>query len=127
MRISDWSSDVCSSDLPQVPVLYLRKLGKGAVLYLTLGHCRGHYDMLPATKFWPHPQRCGWNYPIFHELLRRGIRWGMPGMLCRFLEEGVHRTDLVLHNFQHRLDNPLVGRPGFPPDREDTQSRTGAG
>ena len=68
-------------DEPQVPVLYQRKLGKGAVLYLTLGHCRGHYDMLPATKFWPHPQRCGWNYPIFHELLRRGIRWGMPDML----------------------------------------------
>src|SRR3546814_2811165 len=37
-------------DEPQVPVLYLRKLGKGAVLYLTLGHCRGHYDMLPARS-----------------------------------------------------------------------------
>lgn len=71
-RDADWND-------AQVPVLYERKLGKGAVLYLTLGHCRGHYDMFPATKFWPHPQRCGWNYPVFYELLRRGIRWGMPG------------------------------------------------
>lgn len=69
-RDADW-------DEAQVPVLYERRLGKGAVLYLTLGHCRGHYDMLPATKFWPHPQRCGWNYPVFYELLRRGIRWGV--------------------------------------------------
>ncbi|MBB4632408.1 ThuA domain-containing protein [Sphingosinicella soli] len=72
-RDADWNE-------PQVPVLYERKLGQGAVLYLTLGHCRGHYDMLPATKFWPHPQRCGWNYPVFYELLRRGVRWGMPGL-----------------------------------------------
>jgi type 1 glutamine amidotransferase len=27
------------------PVMYLRPLGQGAVLYLTLGHCRGHYDL----------------------------------------------------------------------------------
>jgi hypothetical protein len=29
-----------------------------------------------VAEFWPHPQRCGWNYPVFYELLRRGIRWG---------------------------------------------------
>lgn len=65
-------------DEPEVPVLYERKVGQGAVLYLTLGHCRGHYDLQPVADFWPHPQRCAWNYPVFHELLRRGIRWGMP-------------------------------------------------
>lgn len=68
-RDADW-------DEPQVPVLYERRLGKGAILYLTLGHCRGHYDLQPLTPFWPHPQRCGWNYPVFYELLRRGIAWG---------------------------------------------------
>ena len=65
-------------DEPQVPVLYERAVGQGAVLYLTLGHCRGHYDLKPLADFWPHPQRCAWNYPVFHELLRRGISWGMP-------------------------------------------------
>ena len=63
-------------DEAQVPVLYERKLGAGVILYCTLGHCRGHYDLMPLAPFWPHPQRCSWNYPIFYELLRRAIRWG---------------------------------------------------
>lgn len=63
----------------QVPVLYERTVGKGMVLYLTLGHCRGHYDLAPLAPFYPHPERCAWNYPIFYELLRRGIRWGTGG------------------------------------------------
>lgn len=65
-------------DEAEVPVLYERRVGQGGILYLTLGHCRGHYDLRPVAGFWPHPQRCGWNYPIFYELLRRGIRWGLP-------------------------------------------------
>lgn len=63
-------------DEAEVPVLYERTVGQGRILYLTLGHCRGHYDLQPVAPFWPHPQRCAWNYPIFYELLRRGIRWG---------------------------------------------------
>lgn len=66
----------CDWDEAEVPVLYERRVGAGAILYLTLGHCRGHYDLQPVAEFWPHPQRCGWNYPVFYELLRRGIRWG---------------------------------------------------
>ncbi|KHK93182.1 ThuA domain-containing protein [Novosphingobium malaysiense] len=66
-------------DEAQVPVLYERNVGQGAILYLTLGHCRGHYDLQPITAFWPHPQRCAWNYPVFYELLRRGIAWARPG------------------------------------------------
>lgn len=65
-------------DDPQVPVLYEHRIGQGHILYLTLGHCRGHYDLQPVAGFWPHPQRCAWNYPVFYELLRRGIRWGLP-------------------------------------------------
>ena len=65
-------------DEAEVPVLYERMLGEGAVLYLTLGHCRGHYDLQPVAPFWPHPQRCAWNYPVYYELLRRAIRWGLP-------------------------------------------------
>ena len=61
----------------QVPVLYERQVGKGAILYLTLGHCRGHYDLQPLANFYPHPERCAWNYPIYYELLRRALRWSM--------------------------------------------------
>lgn len=67
---ADWADAV-------VPVLYLRDHAPGAVLHNTLGHCRGHYDVSVFTPFWPHPERCAWNYPIYYELLRRGIRWAM--------------------------------------------------
>jgi hypothetical protein len=61
-------------DRPQ-PVLYLRKFGKGEILYLTLGHCRGHYDLQPLADFNPIIERCSWNLPVYYELLRRGINW----------------------------------------------------
>ena len=64
-------------DDPAVPVLYLRQLGQGSVLYNTLGHCRGHHDLTELMPFWEHPERCAWNYPVYYELLRRGIRWAM--------------------------------------------------
>jgi type 1 glutamine amidotransferase len=57
------------------PVMYLRPLGQGAVLYLTLGHCRGHYDLQPLMDYWPSVDRCAWDLPVFHELLRRGLAW----------------------------------------------------
>lgn len=60
-----------------VPILYLRDHGAGGVLYNTLGHCRGHYDLAGVMPFWEHPERCGWNYPVYYETLRRGIRWAM--------------------------------------------------
>lgn len=65
-------------DEDRMPVLYERQVGQGSVLYLTLGHCRGHYDLQPLRPFYPHPERCAWNYPVFYELLRRGITWGDP-------------------------------------------------
>lgn len=59
----------------QHPVFYIKQHGKGAVLYLTLGHCRGHYDLQPLMDYWPTVDRCSWDLPVFHELLRRGIAW----------------------------------------------------
>jgi len=58
-------------------VSYLRPLGAGAVLYNTLGHCRGHFDMEPMTDYYPTVERCSWDEPLYHELLRRGIRWAI--------------------------------------------------
>jgi type 1 glutamine amidotransferase len=57
------------------PVWYLNHIGKGAVLYLTLGHCRGHFDMRPLMDWYPQVERGSWELPVFYELLRRGISW----------------------------------------------------
>ena len=57
------------------PVLYLHDVGQGQVLYLTLGHCRGHYDMQPLIDHYPVIERGSWRLPVFHELLRRGLAW----------------------------------------------------
>jgi type 1 glutamine amidotransferase len=67
---ADWQDAV-------VPIVYLRAIGNGAILYNTLGHCRGHWDLPTLQPFWDHPERCAWNYPVYYELLRRGLRWAM--------------------------------------------------
>ena len=65
----DWNDDV------EHPVYYINKVGDGEVLYLNLGHCRGHYDMQPVVDYYPQIERCAWEKPQFYELLRRGIRY----------------------------------------------------
>ena len=59
------------------PILYTRDIGEGQLVYNTLGHCRGHYDLPDMAPFYPHPERCAWDYPVYYELLRRGIAWAM--------------------------------------------------
>lgn len=66
---SDWSAP------RQHLVFYLHRHGDGEVLYLTLGHCRGKYDMQPLMEEYPQVERCSWELPVYYELLRRGIRW----------------------------------------------------
>ena len=65
----DWSDDA-----PR-PVYYINKVGEGEVLYLNLGHCRGHYDMQPMMPFYPKIERGSWEKDEYYELLRRGIRY----------------------------------------------------
>lgn len=62
------------------PVLYRRRLGAGEVLYFTLGHCRGHYDMRPLVDFWPQIDRGSWEFPEYRTILARAIAWaaGLP-------------------------------------------------
>lgn len=67
---ADWDSD-------HAPVMYMHDVGAGSVLYLALGHCRSHYDPSPNGAFVVHPLRCAWSYPVYYELLRRGLRWGL--------------------------------------------------
>lgn len=66
---SDWSADE-----PR-PVMYLKPVGAGEVLYLTLGHARSRHDMQPLMREYPHEERGSWKEPAFHELLRRSLRW----------------------------------------------------
>lgn len=60
-----------------VPILYTRDIGQGRIVYNTLGHCRGHYDLPGMADFYPHPEKCAWNYDVYYDLLRRGIAWAM--------------------------------------------------
>lgn len=66
---SDWSDNALR------PVYYLNQVGKGEVLYLNLGHCRGHYDMQPMIDYYPKVERGSWEKPQYYELLRRAIQY----------------------------------------------------
>jgi len=61
-------------------VFYLHPVGRGEVLYLTLGHCRGRYDMRPVLDEYPTVERGSWESPVFGELLRRGLLWAAEGL-----------------------------------------------
>jgi hypothetical protein len=65
----DWSADQ-----PR-PVMYLKRVGAGEVLYFTLGHARGRYDMRPLMDEYPTVERVSWPVPAFTELLRRSLSW----------------------------------------------------
>lgn len=66
---SDWSRDE-----PR-PVLYLKRVGDGEVLYFTLGHARGRYDMRPLMDEYPEVEHGSWPVPEFREVMRRSVRW----------------------------------------------------
>ena len=71
---SDWEND------DPRPCMYLHPYGEGEVLYLTLGHCRGKYDMQPLIEEYPEPEFGAWKTDEYYELLRRGIRWAMGAL-----------------------------------------------
>ena len=66
---SDWEEDALH------PAYYTKQEGDGEVLYLNIGHCRGHYDMQPMMEYYPEVERGSWNTEEYYELLRRGIRY----------------------------------------------------
>ena len=47
--------------------MYRRPLGRGEVLYFTLGHCRSRYDMDPpfTGMEWPTTDRGSWELSEF--------------------------------------------------------------
>ena len=70
---NDWPDDDAR------PVLYVHPYGDGEVVYLTLGHCRGHYDMRPMMDYYPVIERGSWNVPQYRELLGRSLRYLTKG------------------------------------------------
>ncbi|MFT4676467.1 MAG: type 1 glutamine amidotransferase [Patiriisocius sp.] len=64
------------TDKESHPQMYLHPWGDGSVLYLSLGHCTGKHDMKPLADIVP-VVRGSWNSPVYYELLRRGILWGI--------------------------------------------------
>jgi hypothetical protein len=70
---ADWPGDE-----PRL-VMYLHPEGQGQVLYLTLGHCRGRYDMRPLIEEYPRVERGSWELPVYHDLLRRSLGWCLEG------------------------------------------------
>ena len=56
-------------------VAYTHPVGEGEVLYITLGHCCGAYDMRPLQPI-AEVVRGSWENPTYMELLRRSIAWG---------------------------------------------------
>lgn len=67
------------TDRESHPQMYLHPWGDGQVLYLSLGHCAGKHDMKPLVDVFP-VVRGSWNSPVYYELLRRGIRWGIGAL-----------------------------------------------
>lgn len=57
------------------PLMYRRRVGKGGVLYLALGHANRPF--CKPTPEWPMrpDQRGPWENPMFKELIRRGVEW----------------------------------------------------
>ncbi len=55
-------------------VAYTHPVGAGEVLYITLGHCCGKYDMRPIQDV-AQVVHGSWENPVYLDLLRRALRW----------------------------------------------------
>jgi type 1 glutamine amidotransferase len=62
-------------ETPQ-PVLYIRRLGRGSIVYLTLGHASERKDIQPTVDDdLGAVERCSWEVPEFSEILERAFEW----------------------------------------------------
>ena len=65
--LSDWEE-------AEHPQMYVRRQGRGEVLYLNLGHSSGRHDFLPLMVDGP-VTRGPWETPAFRTVLRRALDW----------------------------------------------------
>lgn len=62
------------------PVLFSRPQGFGGVTYLTLGHCRGRFDLADiGIADLGVVDRVAWESAEYRELLRRCVAWSVHG------------------------------------------------
>lgn len=66
----DWTRDS-----PARPMMFLRRVGEGAILHLALGHRRGHYDAPHRTPYLEQPEHGPWQSEVFRTLLARSLAW----------------------------------------------------
>ncbi|MFP8879501.1 MAG: ThuA domain-containing protein [Myxococcota bacterium] len=66
------------NDEPRL-VAYTHPVGEGEVLYITLGHCCGKYDMQPYQEV-TEVVRGSWEDPSYRELLRRSLLWAKKSL-----------------------------------------------
>jgi type 1 glutamine amidotransferase len=67
-------------DPPRHPVLFTRAEGRGAVTYLTLGHCRGRFDLADlGVDDLGVVDRVAWDSAEYREVLRRCVAWAVHG------------------------------------------------
>ena len=57
------------------PVLYRKRVGNGEIVYFTLGHRRGHYDMEPLLDYYQHIEKGAWEITPYQEILSRCVLW----------------------------------------------------
>lgn len=62
------------------PVLFTRNEGQGEVVYFTLGHCRGRFDVSDlGISDTGVVDRVAWESPNYREVLRRCVAWAAHG------------------------------------------------
>ncbi len=62
------------------PVLFSRSHGDGHVLYFTLGHCRGRFDLSDiGIDDLQVIDRIAWDSPEFLAIMRRAVAWAVHG------------------------------------------------
>jgi type 1 glutamine amidotransferase len=62
------------------PLMYKRRVGDGAVLYLGLGHANRPYDKPYADRPDQPDHRGPWDTPVFKTLIERAIAWAAHRM-----------------------------------------------
>ncbi len=61
------------------PVMYRKSVGEGEIVYCTLGHRRGHYDLEPLLDFYPDIEKGAWDIAPYMEILNRCLIWAKGG------------------------------------------------
>ena len=57
------------------PLMYRRRVGKGGVLYLALGHSNRRLGAPTPGRPSVPDRHDSWDMPVYKDLIRRGLEW----------------------------------------------------